>query len=255
MEALPKQLVKTIASLGDAKGRRRAGLFVAEGTKCVTSLATRFRVAHLLALPEWIESHGTLGAERTDLCAPGNLRQITRLSTTPPVVALFRLPEKVAQAPAATDSFVLALDCIQDPGNLGTIIRTCDWMGLRTIVASTDTVDAFNPKVVQATMGSLASVNVVYTELPQYLRNSGGCVYGTFLNGDDAFDEPPARCGVLVLGNEGKGISPEVERLVDRRLTLPAAAGTCAESLNVATAAAMLLALRQQNLPTANGQD
>lgn len=253
MEALPKQLVKTISSLGDAKGRRRSGLFVAEGTKCVTSLASRFKVARLLALPEWIEDHGTLEAERVDVCAPGNLRQITRLSSTPPVIALFHLPEVAAPRPQPDGGFAVALDCVQDPGNLGTIIRTCDWMGVRTIIASADTADAFNPKVVQATMGSLANIDIFYTDLPQYLRDCSLAVYGTFLGGRDAFACPPPQRGVLVLGNEGNGISPQVESAIHHRLTLPCAPGTCAESLNVATAGAMLLALRQQAIQYANG--
>lgn len=246
MVPLSRPLVKTIASLGDVKGRRRAGLFVAEGTKCITDLARRYPLAHLLATPEWLAEHGTLSAATVTECAVGALREVTRLSATPPAIALMELPQPVEALPDCTREFVLALDCIQDPGNLGTIIRTCDWMGIKHIVASTDTVDAFNPKTVQATMGSLANVGIVYTDLAAYLSRAKAPVYGTFLDGDDAYAEHFAHAGVLVMGNEGRGISDAVAAAVTRRITIPAAATATAESLNVATATAIILTLRNR---------
>lgn len=243
---LSKAFLKKAATLDDAKGRRRAGLFAAEGTKCVCDLARRFAIRRLLALPEWLDGHGDLGADETTPCTREELRSVTRLTATPPVIAFFALPDE-EPAPAGTDGgCVLVLDRIQDPGNLGTILRTCDWMGIRRVVASPDTADCFNPKTVQATMGALAQVSVSYTDLPQWLTSLDGSVpvYGTFLNAADAYAEPFAGECVIIMGNEGRGISPEVGRLVNRPVTIPAAPGACAESLNVATATAIVLALR-----------
>ena len=249
---LSKADIKRIASLDDAKGRRRSGLFVAEGSKCVLDLARTFTVHTLIAEPAWLEGHPEVRAREYVAAAAATMNAITRLTTRPPVIALFDLPNPKA-APAAelvTREAVVVLDRIQDPGNLGTILRTCDWMGIRRVVASPDTVDAFNPKVVQATMGALAQVEVAYTELPAWLDGlaDGTPVYGTFLGGEDIYDTDFAAGGVIVMGNEGRGISPEVEARVSRRITIPAAPGACAESLNVATATAMVLSLREKSL-------
>lgn len=248
MEALSNAAIKRIQSLGDTKGRRRQGLFMAEGTKCVLTLAGKYTLRHLYARKEWLDSNSVPAGCAVSECGGAELRQISRLNTLPPVIGLFDLPQTSERLPDANVGFLLALDCVQDPGNLGTIIRTCDWMGIHDIVASTDTVDAFNPKTVQASMGSLANVNIHYTSLPDYLSGVTPPVFGTFLGGEDAFGSDFGTSGVLVMGNEGNGIRPEVERLVSRRITIPCAASTVAESLNVATATAMLLAIRQKNI-------
>lgn len=245
---ISKAVIKKIQSLGDAKGRRKMGLFVAEGSKCVLTLAQRYECVHIFARPDWLVENATPATADITECTGDGLREISRLNTLPPVVALFALPEASKTLPDAVRDFVVALDCVQDPGNLGTIIRSCDWTGVRHIVASTDTVDAFNPKTVQASMGSLANVEVHYTPLPDWLRGVKAPVFGTFLGGEDAFRTDFGASGVLVMGNEGNGIRPEVEALVSTRITIPAAPSTVAESLNVATATAMLLALRQKNL-------
>ncbi len=249
---LTNAFVRTVASLADAKGRRRSGLFVAEGTKCVSDLSEHYGLQTIVALPEWLERYGNLGAVQTLPATGAMLGQLTRLTTAPPVIGLFRRPARYdsVEPVAASSATVLVLDRIQDPGNLGTIIRCCDWMGVRTIVASVETADIYNPKVVQATMGSLGHVRVAYTELVPWLRqlSRNTPVYGTFLDGHNALDVQYAPCGVLVMGNEGQGISPDVERYVTHRVTIPAAVGAAAESLNVATATAMLLALRAKSL-------
>lgn len=236
---------KEFAALSDLKGRRNAGLFVAEGTKCVLELAVAFNARHVYARPEWIEQYGAAikGCSPTP-CPAGVLKEITRLSTTPPVVAFFELPEAPALPSAEyfNDNLVLALDCIQDPGNLGTIIRTADWFGVRTILCSTDTVDAFNPKVVQATMGALAHVNIVYCNLKEIFGSLTAVpVYGTFLNGDNIYSASLSTNGVIVMGNEGRGISPELESVISRRLLIPANSPQAVESLNVAIATAVTL--------------
>ena len=243
---LTNRLRKEFASLDDAKGRRRSGLFVAEGTKCILELAAAFCARYVFAAPDWIAENEAAFAGATLIeAAPHTLRELTRLTTTPPAIAFFELPEANADFDARpADELVLALDRIQDPGNLGTILRTCDWMGVRTVVTSRDTVDAFNPKTVQATMGALARVKVVYADLPAWLGNLGDDVpvYGTFLDGKNIYREALGPAGVLVMGNEGRGISEAVESHVDRRLYIPPYPGDGAvESLNVATAAAIAL--------------
>ena len=140
------------------------------------------------------------------------------------------------------NKLVLALDGVQDPGNLGTIIRIADWFGISTIVCSEDTVDAWNPKVVQATMGSIARVNIIYLSLEALFDSlpDDFPVYGTLLDGDDIYQQPLSQNGIIVMGNEGNGISPEIRAKVNRRLLIPRfRTGDSAESLNVAIATAI----------------
>ena len=203
---LTKALAKDFASLDDAKGRRRSGMFVAEGRKCVETLIEGgYRPRYIFVEAESdIDFAGAIRVKR------GFLREITRLSATPPVIAFFELPVKDESLPSAeifATGLVLALDRVQDPGNMGTILRTADWMGVRTVVASPDTVDCFNPKAVQASMGALAHVKVCYTDLCEYLSGVPVPVYGTFLDGADIYRQPLTQDGVIVMGNEGKGMS------------------------------------------------
>ena len=246
---LTNRMKKEFASLDDAKGRRRSGLFVAEGTKCVLELMAAFAPRHIFALPEWVLEHGHgLPVEPTE-CGRGVLGELSRLSTTPPVVAFFALPEppEMPEASYFASRLTVALDCVQDPGNLGTIIRTCNWFGVDTILASRDTVDAFNPKTVQATMGALTRTRVIYTDLPEALASMPPEVgiYGTFLDGDNIYTQPLATPAVMIMGNEGRGISEAVERAVGRRLYIPSSDSAdgvqAVESLNVATATAISL--------------
>ncbi|MDE6134971.1 MAG: RNA methyltransferase [Muribaculaceae bacterium] len=204
---LTRRLMHDFASIDDPKGRRRTGLFVAEGTKCVLELAVAFSCEYLFASPEWLSKNGAaMNAATVAAASPRMLRDLTRLSATPPVIAFFRIPQaQEAPSPSLPGSdLVLALDRIQDPGNLGTILRTCDWMGIHTVVASPDTVDAFNPKAVQSTMGALARVNIIYTDLPRWLGSLPGTVpvYGTFLDGDNIYTSPLAKAGVIVMGTK-----------------------------------------------------
>ena len=239
---------KELHSLDDVKGRRRSGLFVAEGTKCVLELAVTFKARYLFARPEWLLEHGdAFDAGSVIECGASVLREITRLGTTPPVIACFELPP-AAECPDRSffeSKLVLALDRVQDPGNLGTILRTCDWMGVRTILATHDTVDAFNPKTVQATMGALARVRVVYCDLVEVLSSLEGSVpvYGTFLDGDNIYSAALSHNGVVVMGNEGSGISEAIESHISRRLYIPPypADAQTVESLNVGSATAIVL--------------
>lgn len=163
------------------------------------------------------------------------------------MIAVYRIPE--LSAPDFS-GLVVALDCVQDPGNLGTIMRVADWMGVHTILASTDTVDCYSPKVVQATMGAISRVRVHYCNLSDVLRGKDH-VYGTFLDGSNIYDAALSPSGIVVMGNEGKGISPEVASTVTHRLRIPSFPPDVptSESLNVAVATAITLAefRRRQN--------
>ena len=246
---ISRRLLKDYASLDLPKGRRRTGLFVAEGAKCVGELMCAFRCRTIYALSEWIEKYATAVSADTELVeAPRSvLQQITRLNTVPPVIAFFELPESAMppQSGFAADNLVVALDRVQDPGNLGTILRCCDWMGVHRVVASTETADAFSPKTVQAAMGATARVSVAYCDLAAYLSDlpAGTPVYGTFLDGENIYTSPLTSAGVLVMGNEGRGISPEVAALTTNRLLIPTypAGAEAVQSLNVGVATAIAL--------------
>lgn len=245
---ITRRQLKVYASLDTPKGRRESGLFVAEGTKCVSDLADTFRCATLYATAEWLSGH-TVAAEEIVEVAPQVLRSITRLPSAPPVVAFFRLPASTdAEAPAEGE-LAVALDRVQDPGNLGTIVRCCSWMGVRRIVASPDTVDCFNPKAVQASMGALARVQVTYTDLAAWLASCRCAVYGTFLDGENIYTADLGG-GVLVMGNEGSGISAEVEKNVSRRIFIPPYPidSHPQDSLNVGMATAVALSQFRQRL-------
>lgn len=240
MFQLTNRLIKEFSSLDDAKGRRRTGLFAAEGAKCVGELLGAFHARYIFALSTWLAENKAEADEIID-ASPAMLRQLTRLPSTPPVIAFLDLPAAMPEVPA--EGLILALDRVQDPGNIGTILRCCDWMGVNTIVASTDTVDCFNPKAVQASMGALAHVKVCYTDLCKYLAGIDKPVYGTFLDGDNIYRQALGSEGVIVMGNEGQGISPQVEKFVNRRLYIPPYPADSAhvESLNVGMATAITL--------------
>ena len=175
------------------------------------------------------------------------LEKISTLQAPQGILALITIPENLEIAPEALiGEFSLALDGIQDPGNMGTIIRTADWFGFKNIICSTNTVEAFNPKTVQATMGSLARVNICYTSLPEYIQNLKIPVYAAMLNGESLYQIEWEPNGLVVLGNEGKGVSDEVANLISRRLTIPRVGA--AESLNVSISAAIICAEISRNL-------
>lgn len=243
-----KNQIKLIRSLQQKKFRDREGLFVAEGDKCISDLRSAFELV-LLVTP--------------DDATPEEIRQMSSLRTPQGAIALFRIPDTPADfSPLGLirrEPFLLALDGVQDPGNLGTIIRTADWFGIRHILCSRDTADCYNPKVVQATMGSLARVRLRYIDLPEALiglRQNGLPVYGTLLDGTDIYRpdawQPRDRGGVIVMGNEGNGLSPQVRSLVTNPLRIPSfpEGVPTAESLNVAIATAVVLAELRHPAPS-----
>ncbi len=233
--------MKLIRSLEQKKARMTERLFVAEGPKAVGDLMRTSQPVELLATQEWIEHNPNANAT---LATPDELRRASLLQHPQQVIALFPLPEeREADPKAAAGKLCLALDGVQDPGNVGTIIRLADWFGIDTIVCSQDTADTYNPKVVQATMGSIARVQMVRANLPELFaqRPDGTPIYGTLLNGNDIYGEPLEQRGYIVMGNEGRGLSPEVRQCVTNSLLIPCFAPTCgAESLNVAIATAVV---------------
>lgn len=229
---------KLFASLSTVKGRKESGLFMAQGAKCVLDTIEHFSLYALLATKAWADAHPLDCPIR--IVKSKDIERITTLSTAPEVIAIYNLP-----LPSAPDmsGLTLALDCVQDPGNLGTIMRVADWMGVHTILASHDTVDCFSPKVVQATMGAISRVKVHYCDLSLRLEGREN-VYGTFLDGFDIYTSELCSEGIIVMGNEGRGISAEVARKVTQRIKIPSypADAPTSESLNVSIATAITLA-------------
>ena len=240
---ISKNQIKYIRQLELKKYRKREGVFVAEGPKVVGDLLRRYQPVAVYGTGDYLRGHTVEGVtEITD----DELRRISFLQHPQQVLALFPLPDTSAAANLSLItnhlSLALALDGVQDPGNLGTIIRIADWFGIDTIYCSEDTADAFNPKVVQATMGSIAHVNIIYTDLLALFDNLPPSypVYGTLLDGEDIYQQPLSNEGIIVMGNEGNGISEAIRQRVNRRLLIPCfRKGDTAESLNVAIATAI----------------
>ncbi len=234
---ISKNQIKYIRQLEQKKFRKRENCFVAEGPKVVGDLMKRYQPKAIFATRAWLDGAG-IGSQATEI-TDEELRRISFLQNPQQVLALFFIPSTIFYQPSTLS---LALDSVQDPGNLGTIIRIADWFGIDTIYCSEDTADAYNPKVVQATMGSLAHVHIIYCDLLQLFDALPPSypVYGTLLDGDDIYQQPLSQEGIIVMGNEGNGISEAVRQRVTRRLLIPNFhQGESAESLNVAIATAI----------------
>ena len=239
---LSKNQIKLIRSLELKKNRKRENLFVAEGPKVVGDLLKAGFLPHSI--------FSTKPHDNAQLITDDELRRISFLQHPQEVLALFEIPSGnhtshlsplTSHLSSLTSHLSLALDGIQDPGNLGTIIRIADWFGISTIFCSQDTADCYNPKVVQATMGSIAHVNIVYGDLVKLLSETTLPVYGTLLDGENIYQQELTKEGIIVMGNEGNGISQEVRPLITHRLLIPnfSTQGETAESLNVAIATAI----------------
>ena len=230
-----KSQIKLITSLHKKKFRDKEGLFVAEGPKVISEL-----------IDAGLELHSHFSTLISDTpsetyvhITSGELAKISALKTANTAVAIFKIPEKHIDS---SEGLILAMDAIRDPGNLGTIIRLSDWFGVVQLVCSMDTVDCYNSKVVQATMGSIARVNITYCDLSEYLMNASVPIYGGVLNGENVYTAELPKKAILVLGNEGSGISDQIMAHVSQKITIPQfGASQKTESLNVATATAILL--------------
>lgn len=244
---LSKGKLKYIHSLEMKKYRNELNAFVAEGNKLATDMLHAFECELVLAKPSWMATQGDIPAKELLEADDDDIRKASFLKTPQDVLAVFKRPAwSLAEADPAA-SLVLALDGIQDPGNLGTIIRLADWFGIEHIVCSPDTADVFSPKTVQATMGALAHVKVHYTDLAIYLKAQAEKkipLFGTFLDGENMYTKELSANGIIVMGNEGNGIRPEIEDLIDQKLYIPSfpAERETSESLNVAIATAVICA-------------
>jgi TrmH family RNA methyltransferase len=237
---LIKSQVKYIQSLSHKKLRDSEGVFVAEGPKLINELlSAQLPLLQLYAVKEWIEAqHQQTPVPVTEIPA-ADLERISLLQTPNQVLGIFKKPAFTANRPER-NKVSLMLDTIQDPGNLGTIIRCADWFGISHIFCSTDCADAYNPKVVQATMGSIARVQVGYGSLPEWLAQEPGLpTYAAVLEGTDLRQLPSIKEGIIIIGNESKGISPAVLALCKNRITIPRYGQ--AESLNAAVATGIIL--------------
>ena len=240
---LSKNKIKLIKSLEQKKQRLKQQLFVAEGKKVVQELLASSLELEALFVTKDMES--LFLKESFAVITELELKKITSLKSPNGVLALFKIP--VAHQ-VKKEGLIVALDAINDPGNLGTIIRLCDWFGVEQLVCSENTVDCFNSKVVQSTMGSLSRVSIVYLPLAEYLRNTDLPVFCADMEGQNVYQSKLPSKGILVMGNEANGVSEEIENLCTEKIMIPRFGKIQeTESLNVATATAILLSEFQRN--------
>ena len=234
---ISKNQVKLITSLNKKKYREKHQLFVVEGMKSIEEfISSGFEVYSIFSIRGELKSEFPNLIEITE----SELKKISYLITPNIALALFKLPKT---QPIDFNALIIGLDNVQDPGNLGTIIRLCDWFGIKYLVCNLKTVDCFNPKVVQASMGSLSRVNITYVNLESFLKaQAKHPVYGTFLQGENIYTQALKTPGILVLGNEANGIQERIESLITHKLSIPQfSKNQTTESLNVAMATAVFL--------------
>ena len=236
MSGLSKNKIKWIRSLHLKKNRDELGLFLVEGEKMVGEALSEFpeMIDYVYATAQFqLPSY----SKEIEVITEDELAQISSLKTPNKALAILCKPK--TSVPTLTSGLILVLDGVQDPGNMGTILRTADWFGVTTIVCSEDTADIFNPKVIQASMGSVLRMNVVYTTLETFLSTCDLPIYGALLEGENVYHTVLKKTGVLVMGNEGKGIRPGVRAFINTPIHIPGFGK--AESLNVAVATGVLL--------------
>lgn len=243
---ISKNLIKYIHSLELKKNRNIARVFAAEGPKVVGDLLETCKPKRIIATEEWYADSNYTPQADDVIVSDSELKRISFLQHPQKVMGLFPFFDNSKPHYDFSTNLYLALDGVQDPGNLGTIIRIADWFGISAIFCSNDTADVYNPKVIQATMGSIARVNVVYTDICRLIDTlpKGTPVYGTFLNGSNIYGNSLTPNGIIIMGNEGKGISADVATRVNKRILIPSypANRPTAESLNVAIATAITCA-------------
>ena len=232
-----KNQIKLITSLQQKKYRIANKLFFAEGVKGIQELLdSDFVLEHLYTTQNDFDA---VSKEKKTIVSESDLKKLTALATSNSCLAVFKMP---TEKPIIETGLIVALDSIRDPGNLGTILRLCDWFGIQQVLCSKETVDVYNPKVVQATMGSIARVNINYIDLNAFVATTKLPVFGTFMDGTNIYKSVLPKEGIIIMGNEANGISTELEKLVTSRLTIPRFGDLQkTESLNVATATAIVL--------------
>ena len=251
---ISKNKIKYIHSLELKKNRDKERVFVAEGPKVVDDILKLRQARTIVATAEWLQQHGELQHSACEIIEVDNdgLSKASFLQHPQQVLAIFEQEDGGTAHSMQPDELTIALDGIQDPGNLGTIIRIADWFGITNIVCSKNTADVYNPKVVQSTMGSIARVNVTYTSLQDFFNSlpKDTPIYGTLLEGDNIYEQKLTSNGVIIMGNEGKGISPDIRRLITHGLRIPnyPQGRATADSLNVAVATAIVCSEFRRNL-------
>ena len=242
--------IKLIKSLHTKKGRNETGLFITEGDKiCRELLQSNYKIKHVYALSEWTKLNNELIKSPSVIVeiTKKELSRISGLKTPNQALIVAEIPKPKLSDIKISGNTCLVLETIQDAGNLGTIIRTADWFGVNNIICSPDTVELYNPKVVQASMGSITRMNVVYQDLSDFFKtlSSHTPVYGAFLDGENIYDLKPPKELVILLGNESKGISDNLSQFITKKTTIPSFSslknGQKAESLNASVAAAIYL--------------
>ena len=241
---ITKNTIKLIQSLKQGKFRKEHQLFVAEGRKTVEELMqSSFEMTALYATEAFLKQY-EIQHPMLELATPLQMEQMSSLETPPGILAVARIPKREPQLPL-TDPMILALDGIANPGNMGTIIRTAEWFGIHTIVCSEDCVEIWNPKVIQATMGSLFRIMVTSCDLEAFLRQEkarGRVIYGALLEGENLFKQERWDEGIVVIGSESHGIREPLLPLITRPITIPRAADSMTESLNASMATGIILA-------------
>ena len=225
------------------KNRKENGVFLAEGNKLVSELSAHFKCKLLVATSQWLDSNKNINADETIAVEKEELSRASLLKTPQDVLAVFEMPHYETSDDDPKKELCLALDDIQDPGNLGTIIRIADWLGIKNIFCSHGTADAFSPKTVQATMGALARVKIHYCDIKELISGLDDVpVFGTFLDGNNIYESELSANGLIVMGNEGNGISKEVSALINKRILIPnyPQGNETTDSLNVAIATAIV---------------
>lgn len=237
---LSKNQIKLIKSLQQKKFRIQFNLFVAEGFKTINELLqSEFKLNMLYTTKEFNSYANSVLDGKQIIISESELKRISYLKAPNVALAIFEIPES---KPIEKSGLIVALDAIRDPGNLGTIIRLCDWFGIGDLVCSNETVDCYNPKVIQATMGSISRVNISYVKLHAFLENTELPIFGTFMDGENVYSEQLPKSGILVMGNESQGISETIEKVIQKKISIPQYGNIQeTESLNVATATAIFL--------------
>ena len=245
---LSKQITKIIQNLEKKKFREKYNLFKIEGEKLVAELLRSPLAVHaIIAYPEWIQANGhLLGKTQVLETDEKDMKAISNFQSLPHVMALAEIPNHPYHPDEVAGTLSLVLNGIQDPGNLGTILRIADWFGVSHLLCDRDCASIYNPKCVQASMGAIFRVHAYYLDLPETIRQlkaAGMPVFGTFLDGENIYTSPLPSQGLIIMGNEGKGIAEDIGKLADFRLTIPnfTPTGASSESLNVGVATGIIL--------------
>lgn len=249
---MTKNEIKVIQSLKQAKNRRELGLFVVEGTKLIEELLTSsFTIRNVFATEAWIDKNAQLAATlRYEVVSEKQMEQMSGMVTPPGILAIARIPRYAIVPEDAKDNIIIALDGINDPGNLGTIIRTADWFGIRHVVCSRDTADCWQQKTIQSAMGSVFRIKIIDCELFTFLskaREINIPIFGALMQGENIFSKKKPQNGIVVIGSESHGIKRETLPFITEPIHIPHGNGSRTESLNAAVAAAIIMAEFRKN--------